>query len=97
VSSRHKSSVAKAGAPVSPQSSPPRPLALLRVRGLLLLLGSEKVDLTLWRVGIGEASWLEFVVGMLEIFGNAPDVGIEKKVSRSSGIGSLNMQDRHGR
>lgn len=95
-SSRHKSSVAKAGAPVSPHSSPPKPLALLRARGLLLLLVSETgVELSLEMAAIGEASLL--AMAMLELSGNAPDIEIEKKVSGSSENRSLNMQDRQGR
>jgi hypothetical protein len=67
-----RSNVAKAGAPVSPQSSPPNPLALLRVRGLLLHLGSETVaDLSLRMAASGEASIL--LAAILDISGSAPD------------------------
>lgn len=56
-SPRHRSSVAKAGAPVSPQSSPPSPLALLRARGLLLLPDSGGVfNLLVTSVAMGKAS-----------------------------------------
>jgi hypothetical protein len=69
----HRSRVARAGAPVSPQSSPPKPLALLRARGLLLLWDSGGGVLSIEPVGTGRnASLLE--VGIVNLFANILDV-----------------------
>ena len=75
----HRSSVAKAGAPVSPQSSPPSPLALLRARGLLLLPDSERVfDLLVTLVAIGEASVL--TMAFRKVLVDAGDSILRRKV-----------------
>jgi hypothetical protein len=59
----HRSSVAKAGAPVSPQSSPPSPLALLRARALLLFPESVRAfALLVTLVAMGEASMLRVAI-----------------------------------
>lgn len=80
LSLRHRSSVAKAGAPVSPQSSPPSPLALLRARGLLLLPDSGRVfDLLVTMVAIGEASVLTVVIW--KVFADAGYFNLGRKVS----------------
>jgi hypothetical protein len=79
-SPRHRSSVAKAGAPVSPQSSPPSLLALLRARGLLLLLDSGKVvGLVVGMVAIGEVSVLTVVIW--KVLAGAGYFNLGRKVS----------------
>jgi hypothetical protein len=76
----HRSSVAKAGAPVSPQSSPPKPLALLRGRGVLPNLDSERAaDLLVVLAASGEGSL--FVVSILYIHSNPLDI-TERKGER---------------
>ena len=82
-----RSSVAKAGAPVSPQSSPPSPLALLRACGLFLLFPSGKVfDLLVGKVAIGEASVL--TVAFRKVLADAGDFNLGREVYGDQRIGS---------
>lgn len=66
------STVAKAGAPVSPALIfPPRPLDLLRARGLSLLFGPERgVNLSL-EVVVSSGKASVFAESILETYGDA--------------------------